>query len=210
MIVAVGGKVAGLLGVADPIKPTTPEAIEMLHSEKLRVVMLTGRQPHHGRSQQVEAKHRRGDCRGPARAERRGRSPPTSAKVGEWRWQATESTMLPLWRRPTWVLRWGQGRTWRWKAAAVTLVKGDLRGIVRAKRLSQQTSAAIRQNLFLAFVYNAISVPLAAFGIVSPMCGPAAAMSLSMVSVIVNSLRLRKAKLLAESSLALTAHRGSG
>jgi Cu+-exporting ATPase len=74
-------------------------------------------------------------------------------------------------------------------------VKGDLRGIVRARRLSQSTSAAIRQNLFLAFVYNAVSVPLAAFGIVSPMWA-SAAMSLSSVSVIVNSLRLRKAKLL--------------
>jgi Cu+-exporting ATPase len=76
----------------------------------------------------------------------------------------------------------------------VTLVKGDLRGILRARRLSRATSAGIRQNLLLAFVYNGLSVPLAAFGIVSPMWA-SAAMSLSSVSVIANSLRLRKLKL---------------
>ena len=75
-------------------------------------------------------------------------------------------------------------------AAGVTLVKGDLRGIARARQLSEATSRTIRQNLFLAFVYNAICVPLAAFGLVSPMLA-SAAMSLSSVSVIGNSLRLR-------------------
>jgi len=80
------------------------------------------------------------------------------------------------------------------ESAGVTLVKGDLRGIVRAIRLSRATSAAIRQNLFLAFVYNGLCVPLAAFGMVSPMWA-SAAMSLSSVSVIGNSLRLRNAKI---------------
>jgi Cu+-exporting ATPase len=78
------------------------------------------------------------------------------------------------------------------ESAAVTLVKGDLRGILRAIRLSRATSAAIRQNLFLAFVYNAVCVPLAAFGLVNPMWA-SGAMSLSSVSVIGNSLRLRGA-----------------
>ena len=89
----------------------------------------------------------------------------------------------------------GTGTDVAMESASVTLVKGDLRGIVRARRLSRATSAAIRQNLFLAFVYNGLSVPLAAFGVVSPMWA-SAAMSLSSVSVVVNSLRLRKAKLL--------------
>ena len=88
----------------------------------------------------------------------------------------------------------GTGTDVAMESAGVTLVKGDLRGIVRARRLSQATSAAIRQNLFLAFVYNAVSVPAAAFGLVTPMWA-SAAMSLSSVSVIVNSLRLRKAEL---------------
>jgi Cu+-exporting ATPase len=77
------------------------------------------------------------------------------------------------------------------QSAAITLVKGDLRAIARARKLSQATSAAIRQNLFLAFVYNGVSIPLAALGLISPMWA-SAAMSLSSVSVIVNSLRLRR------------------
>src|SRR5204862_3026283 len=84
----------------------------------------------------------------------------------------------------------GTGTDVAMESAGVTLVKGDLRGIVRARRLSRATSAAIRQNLFLAFVYNGLCVPLAAFGVVSPMWA-SAAMSLSSVSVIANSLRLR-------------------
>ena len=88
----------------------------------------------------------------------------------------------------------GTGTDVAMESAGVTLVKGDLRGIVRALRLSRATSAAIRQNLFLAFVYNALSVPAAALGLVSPMWA-SAAMSLSSVSVIGNSLRLRSMKL---------------
>jgi Cu+-exporting ATPase len=88
----------------------------------------------------------------------------------------------------------GTGTDVAMESAGVTLVKGDLRGIARARRLSRATSAAIRQNLFLAFVYNGVSVPAAALGLVSPMWA-SAAMSLSSVSVIVNSLRLRKTPL---------------
>jgi Cu+-exporting ATPase len=88
----------------------------------------------------------------------------------------------------------GTGADVAMESAGVTLVQGDLRGIVRARRLSRATSAAIRQNLFLAFVYNALSVPLAALGLVSPMWA-SAAMSASSISVIVNSLRLRRARL---------------
>jgi Cu+-exporting ATPase len=89
-------------------------------------------------------------------------------------------------------LAMGTGTDVAMDSAGVTLVKGDLRGVVRARRLSRLTLAAIRQNLFLAFVYNALAVPLAAFGLLSPVVA-GAAMSLSSVSVIVNSLRLRRA-----------------
>jgi Cu+-exporting ATPase len=88
----------------------------------------------------------------------------------------------------------GTGADIALESAAVTLVQGDLRGIVRAVRLSRAITAGIRQNLFLAFVYNAASIPLAALGLVNPMLA-SAAMSLSSVSVILNSLRLRKLKL---------------
>jgi Cu+-exporting ATPase len=88
----------------------------------------------------------------------------------------------------------GTGTDVAMESAGVTLVKGDLLGIVRARRLSRATSAAIRQNLFLAFIYNAISVPAAAVGFISPMWA-SAAMSLSSVSVIANSLRLRALRL---------------
>lgn len=88
----------------------------------------------------------------------------------------------------------GTGTDVAMESAAVTLVKGDLRAIVRARRLSRATSASIRQNLVLAFAYNTLSVPLAAFGVVSPMWA-SAAMGLSSVSVILNSLRLRRMKL---------------
>jgi Cu+-exporting ATPase len=88
----------------------------------------------------------------------------------------------------------GSGTDVAIETAAVTLVKGDLRGILRARRLSEATSAAIRQNLFLAFVYNGLCIPLAAFGLISPMWA-SVAMSLSSLSVIANSLRLRNTSL---------------
>jgi Cu+-exporting ATPase len=88
----------------------------------------------------------------------------------------------------------GTGTDVAMESAAITLVKGDLRAIVRARRLSQATSSTIRQNLLLAFAYNGLSVPAAAMGLVSPMWA-SAAMALSSVSVIVNSLRLRSANL---------------
>jgi Cu+-exporting ATPase len=194
MIVAVGGKVAGLLGVADPIKPTTPEAIEMLHSEKLRVVMLTG--DSRITAEAVARKLNIDEVIAEVLPEQKGEVVARLQREGRRVAMAGDGINdAPALAKADVGIAMGTGTDVAMESAAVTLVKGDLRGIVRAKRLSQQTSAAIRQNLFLAFVYNAISVPLAAFGIVSPMWA-SAAMSLSSVSVIVNSLRLRKAKLL--------------
>lgn len=193
MIVAVDGKVAGLLGVADPIKPTTIEAIQQLHREGMRVIMLTGDSlttaeavaktlgideviaevlPEQ-KSEAIQRLQREGHCVAMAGDGINDAPALAQANVG---------------------IAMGTGTDIAMESAAVTLVKGDLRGIVRAKRLSHAVSRGIRQNLFLAFVYNTVSVPLAAFGLVTPMIA-SAAMSLSSVSVIANSLRLRGLKL---------------
>jgi Cu+-exporting ATPase len=190
---AVDGQLAGLLGVADPIKLTTPEAIEMLHREGLRVIMLTG---DNRATAEVVAKslgidevlaevlpQDKGDV--VARLRHEGRR---VAMAGDGVNDAPALAQADV------GIAMGTGTDVAMESAGVTLVKGDLRGIVRARRLSEATSATIRQNLFLAFVYNALSVPAAALGIVSPMWA-SAAMSLSSVSVIANSLRLRTLRL---------------
>ncbi len=193
MIMSINGQVAGLLGVADPIKSSTAEALEQLHAEGLRVIMLTG-----DSRMTAEAVARmlgideviaevlpaqKGEV--VARLQREGHC---VAMAGDGINDA------PALAKADVGIAMGTGTDVAMESAAITLVKGDLRGIVRARRLSRATSASIRQNLFLAFVYNGVSVPLAAFGLVSPMWA-SAAMSLSSVSVIVNSLRLRTTKL---------------
>ena len=167
MFVAVDGALAGLLAVADPIKASTPEAIRLLHADGLRIVMLTG-------DNEITA----------------ARSPPTlgideviaevlpdqkressgvcSARAASSRWPATASTTRRRWPRRRSASRWAPAPTSRSRAPAITLVKGDLRGIVRARRLSRATMRNIRQNLFLAFVYNALGVPVAA-GVLYPL-----------------------------------------
>ena len=193
MIVAVDGKLAGLLGVADPIKPTTAEALGLLRADGLRVIMLTGDSQ---ATAQAVAKQlgideviaevlpaQKGDV--VARLQRDGRR---VAMAGDGINDA------PALARANVGIAMGTGTDVAMQSAAVTLVKGDLRGIVRARRLSRATSAGIRQNLFLAFVYNGLAVPLAAFGLVTPMIA-SAAMSLSSVSVIANSLRLGRVRL---------------
>jgi P-type Cu+ transporter len=200
MFVAADGKPAGLLGVADPIKDTTAEAMRELHAEHLRVVMLTGDNrttaeavarrlgidevipevlPH----QKAEAIERlQADGRVVAMAGDGINDAPAlaQAQVG---------------------IAMGTGTDVAMESAGVTLVKGDLRGIVRARRLSRATVRNIRQNLFFAFVYNASLIPIAA-GVLYPFVGvllspmlAAAAMSFSSVSVIANALRLRRAPL---------------
>jgi Cu+-exporting ATPase len=193
VIAAIDGRLAGLLGVADPVKATTPEALRQLHEEGLRVIMLTG------------------DSRATAEAVAKSLGideviaevlpEQKSEVVGRLQREGHKVAMAgdgvndaPALAKADVGIAMGTGTDVAMESAGVTLVKGDLRGIVRARRLSHATSAAIRQNLFLAFVYNALSVPLAAFGFVNPMWA-SAAMSLSSVSVIVNSLRLRKTPL---------------
>ena len=198
MFVAVDGRVAGLLGVADPIKPTTPDAIRALHAEGLNIIMLTGDSETTARAvarklgldqviagvlpdqkaEQIKALQRKG--RRVAMAGDGVNDAPAlaQAQVG---------------------IAMGTGTDVAMESAGVTLVKGDLNGIVRARRLSRATLRNIRQNLFFAFAYNALGLPIAAgvlypaFGILlSPMLA-AAAMSFSSVSVVLNALRLRSA-----------------
>jgi P-type Cu+ transporter len=200
MFVAVDGKLAGLLGVADPIKPTAAEAIQQLHKEKLRIVMVTG------------------DNRTTANAVARrlgiddviaGVLPDQKVEIVKDLQRRCHRVAMagdgindaPALAQADVGIAMGTGTDVAIFSADVTLVKGDLRGIVRARRLSQATMTNIKQNLFFAFVYNALGVPIAA-GLLYPLVGlllspmiAAAAMSFSSVSVIANALRLRSVEL---------------
>jgi Cu+-exporting ATPase len=200
MFFAVDGSVAGLIGVADPIKETTPEAIAQLHSEGLRVVMLTG---DNRTTAEAVAKTLGIDDVIPEvlpdqkadvikRLQREGR---IVAMAGDGINDAPALAQAQV------GIAMGTGTDVAMESAGVTLVKGDLRGIVRARRLSRLTLRNIKQNLFFAFVYNAAGVPIAA-GVLYPFLGlllspmiAAAAMSFSSVSVIGNALRLRRVTL---------------
>ncbi len=198
MFVAVDGRVAGLIAIADPEKKTTPEAIRQLHADGIRVVMLTG------------------DSRTTAQALARRLKidrviaevlPEEKARVvkqlqDEGRFVAMAGDGIndaPALAQAQVGIAMGAGADVALESAGVTLVKGDLRGIVRARALSRATMRNIKQNLFFAFAYNSIGVPIAAgvlypfFGLLlSPMIA-AAAMSFSSVSVVTNALRLRNA-----------------
>jgi Cu+-exporting ATPase len=200
MFLVVGDQVVGLLGVADPIKPSTPEAIRLLHAEGLRVIMLTG------------------DNLVTARVVARALGlddvvaevlPEQKADVVR-RLQADGHVVAmagdgvndaPALAAADVGIAMGTGTDVAMESAGITLVKGDLRGIVRARRLSRATMRNIRQNLVWAFIYNVLGVPIAA-GVLypfvqillSPMIA-SAAMSLSSVSVITNALRLRRVEL---------------
>jgi Cu+-exporting ATPase len=200
MFVAVDGKPAGLIGVADPIKESTPEAIQTLHSASVKVVMLTGDSRSTAAAvakrlgiDSVEAEVLPGQKRDVIeRLKSAGRK---VAMAGDGVNDAPALAAADV------GLAMGTGTDVAMESAGVTLVSGDLRGIARARRLSEATMRNIRQNLFFAFVYNSIGVPIAAgllypvFGLVlSPMIA-SAAMTFSSVSVILNALRLRKVRL---------------
>jgi len=200
MFVAVDGAPAGLVGVADPIKETTPQAIAELHEAGLRVVMITG--DSRGTAEAVAAKLGIDEVRAEVLPDQK------DAAIAELQSRGAVVAMAgdgvndaPALARADVGIAMGTGADVAMESAPVTLVKGDLRGILRARRLSSATVRNIRQNLFFAFVYNALGVPLAAgvlypvFGVLlSPMVA-AAAMSLSSVSVIGNALRLRTVRL---------------
>jgi len=200
MLAAVDGRLGGLLGVADPIRASTPEAIHLLHQDGLRIIMLTG------------------DSR--ATAEAVARKLGIDEVIAEVLPQQKHEVVKRLQREGHVVamagdgindapalaqaevgIALGTGTDVAMASADVTLVRGDLRGIARARRLSRATMRNIRQNLFLALIYNALSVPVAA-GMLYPFLGvlispiwASAAMSLSSLSVVGNALRLRQARL---------------
>ncbi|MFW6092726.1 MAG: copper-transporting P-type ATPase [Pseudomonadota bacterium] len=200
VFVAVDGAAAGLVGVADPLKATTREAIDRLHDLDVRVVMLTGDSEATARAvaQQVGIDEVHADV-----------SPEDKHRiVGELQGRGAVVAMAgdgindaPALAQADVGIAMGTGTDVAMESAGITLMRGDLRGVAQARALSRGTMRNIRQNLFLAFVYNSLGVPVAAgilypwFGILlSPMIA-AAAMSLSSVSVIGNALRLRNAEL---------------
>jgi Cu+-exporting ATPase len=200
MEVAIEGKAAGLLGVTDPIKPSTPEAIAALHQEGITLVMLTG-----DNRRTAEAVARRlGIDRIEAEVLPDQKAAVIKRLQGEGRKVAMAGDGIndaPALAQAHVGIAMGSGTDVAMESAGVTLVKGDLRGIVRAIRLSCATMRNIRQNLFFAFVYNTLGVPIAA-GVLYPIAGlllspiiAAAAMSLSSVSVIANALRLKRVRL---------------
>jgi len=200
MLLAVDGKAAGLIGVADPIKPTTPEAIRDLHGEGIRVVMLTG--DSRKTAEAVAAKLDIDQVQAEVLPEQKAEVVKQLQAEGRIVAMAGDGINdAPALAQAHVGVAMGTGTDVAMESAGVTLVKGDLRGIVRARRLSRATMRNIRQNLFFAFIYNAAGVPIAAgvlypvFGLLlSPMIA-AAAMSFSSVSVITNALRLRGVKL---------------
>jgi Cu+-exporting ATPase len=200
MLVAVDGQLAGLVTVADPIRASTPEALRLLHQDGMRVVMVTG------------------DSRTTAEAVARKLGideviaevlPQDKMAVVQRLQQDGHIVAMagdgindaPALAQAQVGIAMGTGTDVAMESAGITLVQGDLRGIARARRLSRATMRNIRQNLFLAFVYNAVSVPVAA-GILYPFFGllispiwASAAMTLSSLSVVGNSLRLRTVRL---------------
>ncbi len=200
MFLAVDGRAAGLVGVADPIKPSTPEALRLLAGAGVRVVMLTG----DGRrtAEAVARKLGIGDVQAEVLPDQKSEVVARLQAGGRIVAMAGDGINdAPALARAHVGVAMGSGTDVAMQSAGITLVKGDLRGIVKARRLSRAVMRNIRQNLFFAFVYNVIGVPIAAgalypfFGLLlSPMIA-SAAMSLSSVSVIGNALRLRGVKL---------------
>jgi Cu+-exporting ATPase len=199
MLVALDGRFAGLIAVADPIKPSTAEAIQQLKQAGIKVVMVTG--DNHATAAAVAQKlgiDFEADVLPAKKAE----------VVKKLQLQGAIVAMAgdgvndaPALAQAQVGIAMGTGTDVAMETGGITLVKGDLRGIVKARRLSQRTMGNIRENLFFAFIYNVLGVPLAA-GVLYPVCGlllnpmiAAAAMSFSSVSVIANSLRLRTTRL---------------
>ncbi len=200
MLVACDGKLAGALAVADPVKASTPEAIEQLQRAGLRIVMLTGDKRR--TAQAVAQRLGLDDLQAEVLPDQKAEAVRRLQAEGRIVAMAGDGINdAPALAQAHVGIAMGTGTDVAMESAGVTLVRGDLRGIVRARRLSQATLRNIRQNLFFAFVYNALGVPVAAGALypftgllLSPMLA-AAAMSASSVSVISNALRLRRAHL---------------
>ncbi|TMG75336.1 MAG: heavy metal translocating P-type ATPase [Betaproteobacteria bacterium] len=192
------GRIAGILGVADPIKASTPEALKALAEEGIRIVMLTG--DNEVTAMAVAGRLGIAEVRADVLPQQKGEVVRALRAQGRAVAMAGDGVNdAPALAQAEVGIAMGTGADVAIQSAGITLVKGDLRGIVRARRLSRATMRNIRQNLFLAFVYNVLGVPIAA-GLLFPWTGlllspmiAAAAMSASSVSVVVNALRLRHA-----------------
>ena len=193
----VDGRPAGVLGVADPIKASTPDAIRFLHEEGIRLVMLTG----DGRTTAEAVARTLGidEVHAEILPDQKGETIARLQAQGHYVAMAGDGINdAPALARAHVGIAMGTGTDVAMESAGVTLVKGDLRGIAKARKLSRATMRNIRQNLFFAFLYNALGVPIAA-GVLYPFLGillspmiASAAMSFSSVSVVGNALRLRK------------------
>ncbi|MEE8185485.1 MAG: heavy metal translocating P-type ATPase [Thermodesulfobacteriota bacterium] len=200
MLIAINDKAAGLIAVADPIKDSTPEAIRDLHAEGIKIVMLTG--DSRATAKAVASKLEIDQVHAEVLPEQKVDVVKQLQADGRIVAMAGDGINdAPALAQAQVGIAMGTGTDVAMESAGITLVKGDLRGIVRARRLSRATMRNIRQNLFFAFIYNSAGVPIAAgvlypfFGILlSPMIA-AAAMSFSSVSVISNSLGLKRVKL---------------
>jgi Cu+-exporting ATPase len=200
VLVAVDRAIAGLIAVADPIRPSAKDAVRALKNEHVRLVMLTGDNRVTAGAvarelgiDEVHAEVLPGDKRAVVAGLQRAGNLVAMAGDG--------INDAPALAQATVGIAMGTGTDVAMESAGITLVKGDLRGIVRARRLSRATVRNIRQNLFLAFVYNTVGVPIAA-GVLFPFAGvlispvwASAAMTLSSLSVIGNALRLRHLRL---------------
>ncbi len=200
MFVAVDGKLAGLVGVADSIKESAKEAIAELHKQKIEVVMMTG--DNQTTAQAVAGKLGIDKVFADVLPEQK------AEKVKELQAQGKTVAMAgdgvndaPALAQANVGIAMGTGTDVAIESAGITILQGDLRGILKARKLSQAVMSNIRQNLFFAFIYNVVGVPIAA-GVLYPFIGvllspmiASAAMTFSSVSVILNALRLRSLKL---------------
>jgi Cu+-exporting ATPase len=200
MLVAVDGRLAGLIGVADPVRASTPEAIRLLHEDGLHIIMLTG--DSRGTAEAVARQLGIDEVIAEVLPAEKGQAVKRLQESGKVVAMAGDGINdAPALAQAQIGIALGTGTDVAMESAGITLVHGDLRAIARARRLSRATMRTIRQNLFLAFVYNAVGVPVAA-GLLYPLLGvlitpiwASVAMSLSSLSVVGNSLRLRHLQL---------------
>ena len=198
--VAVDGKLAGVIAIADPVKPTTPAALDALRQEGLRIIMLTG--DNRTTAQAVAKRLRIVEVEAEVLPEHKAEFIGRQRQAGRVVAMAGDGINdAPALAAADVGIAMGTGTDVAIESAGITLLQGDLTGIVRARKLSAAVMSNIRQNLFFAFIYNAAGVPIAA-GVLYPLFGvllspviAALAMALSSVSVVGNALRLRRVAL---------------